>query len=129
MGCNPPREEASKQMPDATPRTDYLYRKTVKGRPYLYFRYPTRLDAKPTPLPPDEASPAFEREYDRCIRIMERALAEASGKPIIERPVKARAESDTIDAAIRIYRASPAYTKLKRSTQSLYDHVLNVMGS
>ena len=60
-------------------RSKYLYRKLVKGRTYLFFRYRGRL----TPLPADENSTEFRRAYDAAMRAIR--LATAAAPPAMDR--------------------------------------------
>lgn len=106
-------------------RTDYLYRKVAKGRPYLYFRFPREFGVKPVSLPVDETSKAFERQYDLCLAKL-RKLGGAQPEPQ-PRVTLARFLPGTIGKAIEVYRASSSFAKLKVSTQQMYIGRLDIM--
>jgi integrase len=109
----------------AAERTKYLYRKTVKGRSYIYFRQP---GGKLIPLPPDEGSSEFNRSYDACIKALTNkpdAGAVAAAKPA--RTERVAFIGGTIGAAITRYRQSAAYAALKANSKRVYDVALSTV--
>lgn len=110
-------------------RTDYRYRKVVKGRPYLYFRMPKEFGGKLFPLPIDEASVEFKRQYDACAEKLRRMQIDAGPpEPPKPRPEKvAKAKTGTIGQAIGIYRNSQAFKKKKKATHEVYIPLLEKM--
>lgn len=108
-------------------RSRYLYPKTVKGNPYLYFRMPETKELIRLPL--DQSSAEFNRCYDACM-----LAVTAPAKP--GRPVATPVPSDTkhisfiggtIGAAITKYKASSEFTNCKASTQRKYITTIDVM--
>jgi integrase len=89
-------------------REKYLYRKTVKGRAYLYFRMPS---GKLIPLPLDRSSPEFRLAYDEALRSVAPAPAKAA---------KIIPHSSTIAAAIDVYLDSLEFRSVKPRTQARY---------
>lgn len=107
-------------------RTDYLYHKTVKGRPYLYFRMPITKDLIRLPL--DQASPEFKRAYDACMA----AIAAPPPSPTPPAPGNSDTKhiafiGGTFGAAILKYQASTDYGNLKKSTRGKYQTTIGVM--
>ena len=87
------------------PDKPYLQRKASKGKTYWY----VRKGGKYHRLPDNPDSPEFDREY----------WAIRSGK--------SRAVKTTYDALITSYMASPAFTRLKPSTQGEYVRTLKLI--
>jgi integrase len=98
-------------------RRRYLYRKEVKGRAYLFFRYKGKL----TPLPADEDSAEFRRAYDVAIRTIR--LATATRAPLTD-PSSSNARTKflpgTLGAAIERYLDSAAFDRLAASSKAQY---------
>lgn len=110
----------------------YLYRKTVNGRTYLFFRYQGKL----TPLPADENSIEFRRAYAALLRATVqtaptaprgRAAANARAAAVAERAAVVAAGADTLNAAIDLYLDSAAYAKLAPTTKLQYQHTLKTL--
>ena len=100
-----------------TGRNKYLYRKTVKGRLYLFFRHRSKL----TPLPADEDSAEFRRAYDAAMRTIK--LATATAAPSAAVPgLNARTKflPGTLGAAIERYLNSASYDRLALSSKAQY---------
>ncbi len=100
----------------------YLYRRTVKGREYVYFRRPNVRELIPLPQP--VGSPEFRRAHAVCIK------AVAPTQPIAEssRPVaRVRFEPDTVGAGMLIYFASSKFARLKPKSQYVYRKALDVL--
>jgi integrase len=104
----------------------YLYRKTVKGNAYVYFRSPQ--DGKLIPLPKDEDSAEFKRSYDACLKAItkdpERLPPPAKKLAATERVAYV---GGTIGAAIKRYLASQECADLKPSSRRVYGLALGVM--
>ena len=99
-------------------RSKYLYRKSVKGHEYLYFREPS---GKTHSLPLDQSSPEFRAAYDAC----ERALQpRASAKPAEQASAP---YACTINAAIEKYLGTPEFAELKPHTLRGYMNVINAL--
>jgi integrase len=100
-----------------TDRKRYLYRKTVKGHRYLFFRHKGKL----TPLPADEDSAEFRRAYDAAMRAIRLATATAAPLPA---PSASNARTKflpgTLGAAIDRYLDSAAYDQLAPSSKAQY---------
>ncbi|MGY4358726.1 hypothetical protein ACVW0J_005219 [Bradyrhizobium sp. i1.7.7] len=101
-------------------RTDYLYRKVAKGRPYLYFRFPKEFGVKLVSLPVDEASKAFQHQYDLCRAKLRKLEADRDKVKPAPRVKLARSLPGTIGKAIETYRVSDSFTGLKPGTQTIY---------
>ncbi|MET4308699.1 tyrosine-type recombinase/integrase [Bradyrhizobium sp. RT4b] len=101
-------------------RTDYLYRKVAKGRPYLYFRFPKEFGVKLVSLPVDEASKAFQHQYDFCRAKLRKLEADRDKVKPAPRVKLARSLPGTIGKAIETYRVSDSFTGLKPGTQTIY---------
>jgi integrase len=110
-------------------RSDYLHRKVARGRPYLYFRFPPKFKHnKPIPLPVDETSAEFKRQYDLCLAKLRRMEADAKPpEPPKPRPTLAKFLTGTIAKGIERYRASNGFKKLKGDTPRIYIGVLDAM--
>jgi integrase len=91
-------------------RTRYLYRKTIKGRRYLFFRHKGRL----TRLPPDQETAEFRAAYDAALRAAKRVRSALKKRQV--RP----AGQKTVSAAIDTYLNSVAFDALARSTRAQY---------
>jgi integrase len=96
-------------------RGNYLYRKRVKGRDYLYFRAP---NGKLTPLPLDQKSAAFRVAYAAALR---------SIKPRAVEPQIKAAHEGSINAAIDIFLDSPEFRGLKSVTKGNYQRGFDYM--
>src|SRR5262245_21623883 len=94
---------------------DYLYRKRVKGREYLYFRAPS---GKLTPLPLDQKSAEYRVAYTAALRAI---------KPSAAEPQVRAAHEGSIEAAIRIYLDSTAFRDIKLGTKRNYRRRLDQM--
>src|SRR4051812_11948227 len=93
---------------------DYLYRKRVKGREYLYFRAP---NGKLTPLPLDQKSAAFRVAYAAALRTV---------KPSAAEPQVRAAHAASIEAAIRVYLVSTEFRdSIKPRTKYQYRRCLD----
>jgi integrase len=98
-------------------RKRYLYRKTVKGRLYLFFRHKGKL----TPLPADEGSAEFCRAYDAAMRAVRLATATAVPVPSASPPnARMKFLPGTLGAAIEQYLDSAAYDRLAPSSKVQY---------
>jgi hypothetical protein len=96
-------------------RCRYLYRKEVKGRSYLFFRYKGKL----TPLPADEDSAEFRRAYDAAIRTIRLATATAAQSAAPSSPnARTRFLPGTLGAAIERYLDSAAFDRLAPSSKA-----------
>jgi integrase len=105
-------------MPD---RSKYLYRQTKNGLSYLFFRFKGKL----TPLPTDENSAAFRRDYDACMA----KIAPQVGVRRVQRRRDALNDRvgflpDTMGAAIDKYLDSPRFKQRPASTQYVYRQIL-----
>jgi integrase len=109
-----------------TARTDYLYRRTVKGREYLYFRNPATK--KLTPLPLDQTSVEFRRQYDLCIKALRAARKPAKPAPL-GAPANERVAflPSTMGAAVEVYLRSCGFEKKRPGTQYNYRRCLDYM--
>jgi integrase len=112
-------------MADENTRSKYLYPKTVKGRPYLYFRM---ADGSLVSLPLDQNSAEFKRSYDACLK--QRTTPVAAVNP----PERRRADTadvafvgNTMGRAILVYKESADYTALKASSKKKYDQALALL--
>jgi integrase len=105
-------------------RTKYLYRKTVKGNDYIYFRQP---DGKLIRLPEDEQSPEFKRSYDACIR----AISRTPEPPALDKkPADTQRIAyvgGTVGNAITRYYSSAEFGDLKDSSKEKYRKAFDVM--
>jgi hypothetical protein len=88
-------------------RSKYLYPRTVKGKPYLYFRM---ADGALVPLPLDKNTKEFERSYDACLKARGGLAAQpvADAKPfadVISPPVMKHVAfiGGTVGKAIETY--------------------------
>ena len=100
-----------------TDRARYLYRKTVKGRPYLFFRYKGKL----TPLPSDEHSAEFRRAYDAAMRAIRLATATGAPSAASSSPnARTKFWPGTLGAAIERYLDSAAFDRLATSSKAQY---------
>ena len=98
-------------------RKRYLYRKTVKGRLYLFFRHKGKL----TPLPADEGNAEFCRAYDAAMRAVRLATATAVPVPSASPPnARMKFLPGTLGAAIEQYLYSAAYDRLAPSSKVQY---------
>jgi hypothetical protein len=107
-------------------RTKYLYRRTVKGNPYLYFRM---ADGALVPLPLDESTAEFRRCYDTCMKVRggKSAIA-ATTAPVAVPDIKRVAfVGGTVGNAISKYLASPEFGELRKSSQYTYRKALDVV--
>jgi integrase len=107
-----------------TTRLKYLYRRTVKGNPYVYFRSP---DGSLTPLPADETSAEFRRCYAACLKSI--APPKVVKAPTSIRRVNERVGflSGTIGAAIDRYVTSIEFESTKPSTKIHYRIALDII--
>jgi integrase len=104
----------------------YLYRKTVKGNAYVYFRSPR--DGRLIPLPRDEGSAEFKRSYAACIKATVKELVRPAPPAIRAADTKqVRFVGGTIGQAIQRYLTSSEFSDLKPSTQRVYGLALGVM--
>jgi integrase len=110
---------------DGKDRTKYLYPKTVKGRPYLYFRM---ADGKLVPLPLDQTSAEFRRAYDACRKTRDKVAVPAT------LPARRTIDTgnvsfigDTVGRGIEVYKESAAYKATKASTKKKYDKWLSTL--
>jgi hypothetical protein len=108
----------------------YLYRRTVKGHLYVYFREP---GGKLMPLPADEDSAEFRRSYDACLQALS---SNARPAPSAAKPKQLAGVAfigGTIGQAIETYLASSTYKQNKPSTQHRYrislDHMRDRIGT
>jgi integrase-like protein len=111
----------------------YLYQKTVKGKRYVYFRWPPDVRklgncAPPsglTPLP-NEGSAEFRHAVEFCMQAVRRARKEGPpptpGAMINERVAFL---PGSIGRAIEVYLGSLAFAATRASTQSQYRHTLD----
>jgi integrase len=102
-------------------RAKYLYRRTIKGKSYIYFRM---ADGALVPLPPDIGSEAFRLSYDECIK----ARVKTPSAPTKPKPINATGIAfigDTIGAAIKAYKTSTEFDQNKVSTKKVYDEKLD----
>jgi len=107
----------------------YLYRKTVKGNAYVYFRMP---GGALVPLPADETSAEFKRSYAACLK----SITKTPERPAL--PVQQLLPADTkrityiggtVGNAIMKYLASPEFGELAEGSQNLYRPALDLMRS
>jgi integrase len=109
-------------------RSKYLYRKTVKGHPYLYFRM---ADGALVSLPLDESTAEFARSYDTCVKAR-------VGKPTYKaKPVAPDIASHatkhvafiggTVGNAITRYFDSAEFVGCKASSKEKYRKAFEVM--
>jgi integrase len=108
-------------------RTKYLYPKTVKGNPYLYFRM---RDGKLVPLPLDQSSPEFKRSYDACLKARDGTPAATPlATEMVSRPIMKNVAfiGGTVGKAIVTYRASPEWAELRDTSKYAYRVALDVM--
>jgi integrase len=107
-------------------RSRYLYSKTVKGKPYLYFRM---ADGALVPLPLDQGSPEFRRAYDDCLRTRQKLAAKAPKLP--ERKsietANVRFIGDTVGRGIEVYKESADYNSKKPTTKKKYNRWLGTL--
>jgi integrase len=110
-------------------RSKYLYPKTVKGKPYLYFRM---ADGGLVRLPLDQHSADFKRCYDDCLKSRNGGETGAGpynggGGPVLVAPTESIADTHhvkflpgTIGHAISKYLASSEFEGCKPSTAKKY---------
>ena len=111
-------------------RTKYLYRRTVKGNAYVYFRQP---NGKLIPLPADERAGEFRRAYDACMSAL---TAKPTPAPA-PKPVKLLRTSGSSAApseeASRFIWSPSTFKKNKPTTQHRYrislDHMRDRIGT
>jgi hypothetical protein len=106
-------------------RKRYLYRKTVKGNDYVYFRTP---NGKLIRLPDDERSPEFKRSYDACLKAITKNVELPA--PPHRRPAETKRIAfvgGTVGQAIQRYQASPEFDGLKASSKEKYRIALDIM--
>jgi integrase len=103
----------------------YLYRKTMKGNAYVYFRSPQ--DGKLIPLPKDEGSAEFKRAYDACLKALKTVVAPVV--PVVTAPIMKHVAfiGGTVGKAIATYLASPEWASLRESSKYTYRVALDVM--
>jgi integrase len=106
-------------------RKKYLYRKTVKGHRYLFFRHKGKL----TPLPTDEDSTEFRRAYDAAMRAIRLATATTAPLPTASSKTGAKFLPGTLGAAIEQYLDSAAYDRLAPSSKAQYQRTLGELGT
>jgi integrase len=106
-------------------RTKYLYPKTVKGNPYLYFRM---ADGALVSLPLDRDSAEFRRSYDACLK-QRTAPVVAPRLPERRRTDTANVAfvGNTMGAAIKAYKDSADYVALKSSSKKKYEQALALL--
>jgi integrase len=107
----------------------YLYRKTVKGIAYIYFRMP--VDGKLIPLPKNEGSAEFRRSYAACLKTVT-GVAKPGPRPVVENPPRVNASvafiGGTVGKAIETYLDSSSFREnIKVSSQHKYRRVLDEM--
>jgi integrase len=113
-------------VPEAkTNRNKYLYRRTVKGNDYVYFRQP---DGKLIRLPEDEQSPEFKRSYDACIKV----ISGTAERPALldKKPADTQHIAyvgGTVGNAITRYYSSAEFGGLKDSSKEKYRKAFDVM--
>jgi integrase len=117
---------------NAVKRDTYLYSKTSKGIGYLYFRMPPKGDL--IPLPIDRSSAEFAKAYDKCIDELSKRKASPAPLPPVHDPEPFDTKavefvSDTIGAAINVYRASSEFEKIKPSSKRVYQITLEQIAS
>ena len=101
-------------MTTAKTRTKYLQLKTMKGKPYLYFRCRGMLKQ----LPLDQTSMEFRRAYDNC-------MEEAARREKPRRVARVSLVPESLGAAIDKYLESPAFAGHPKSTQKQYLRTLD----
>lgn len=108
-------------------RSKYLYAKTVKGRPYLYFRM---RDRQLVPLPLDRDCAEFRRAYDACRKTRDK-VAEQKVKAEPVQPVIMKQVAfigGTVGKAIETFKRSPEYVNdLRPSSRYIYDKAFDIM--
>lgn len=90
---------------------------------------PKEFGGKLLPLPIDEASAEFKRQYDACTHKLRRMQIDA-GLPEPPKPTPekfAKAKTGTIGQAIGIYRNSQAFKRKKKATHEVYIPLLEEM--
>jgi len=104
----------------------HLYRKTIRGVAYVYFRPPAASGLKPIALPRDESSAEFRRAYARCLKALETNKRTAVALPA---PVNKQIAflPDSIGRAIATYQASDEFDALGENTKPQYRRALQVM--
>ncbi|MGY4370899.1 hypothetical protein ACVW1A_006964 [Bradyrhizobium sp. LB1.3] len=108
-------------------RTKYLYAKTVKGRPYLYFRM---RDGQLVPLPLDRDSGEFRRAYDSCRKTRDKAAEQTSKAEPVQPPTMKQVAfiGGTVGKAIERFKGSPEYMNdLRPSSRYIYDRAFDIM--
>src|SRR4051812_5901710 len=107
-------------------RTKYLYAKTVKGRPYLYFRM---RDSQLVPLPLDRDSAEFRRVYDACRKTRDKVVEKTAKAEPVQPPTMAQVAfiGGTVGKAIETFKRSPEYQRLRSSSRYIYDRAFDNM--
>jgi integrase len=110
-------------------RTKYLYPKTVKGNPYLYFRM---ANGSLVPLPLDKDSAEFCRCYDDCLKERGGTVAPVAQQPVAKQDVPIIVKNvafigGTFGKAVEVYKRSPEWLELRDSTRAQYISQLDVM--
>src|SRR5262245_6424202 len=95
-------------------RSKYLYRKTIAGERYVYFRFKGKLTA----LPSNESADEFKAAYDAALRQIKIAIA-------IEPTVVPFNAPNTLTAGIDVYLNSSDYNQVKPRTKKQYQHTLD----
>jgi integrase len=107
-------------------RSRYLYARTIKGKPYLYFRM---ADGALVPLPLDRSSSEFRRAYDDCLKTR-RNLADTASKLPERKSVDTRNVRfivDTLGHGIDVYKESADYKSKKLTSKRKYDRWLGIL--
>lgn len=117
-------------------RSRYLSAKTVKGKPYLYFRMVDVIERdgrvikkeRFIALPSDQSTAEFRRCYDACIKAIQPATAQPVAATVIDADTAHVAFiGGTIGAAITKYKSSSEFTGNRLSTQRKYITTIDVM--
>jgi integrase len=110
-----------------TGRSKYLYPKTVKGNPYLYFRM---ADGKLVALPLDTTTKEFERSYDACLKARNK-LVDAPTLPLaaVIDTTNVKFFGDTLGRGIEKYKESSDYRDKKPSTKNKYEKWLALLNT
>jgi integrase len=104
---------------DNVDRSKYLYPKTVKGRPYLYFRM---ADGALVSLPLDQESIEFCRAYDDCLAAREKLRSKSEPKFSEHRTVADI--RDTLAHGILLYKQSSEFSAKRSTTKKKYSRWL-----
>jgi len=97
----------------------HLYRRTVKGNPYVYFRSP--IDGALTRLPSDETSVAFKRLHKECLKAIGQNALPPKKQTVV---LKVANGEGTLGAAITRYKTSTTYEQIKPGTKLAYERSL-----